>query len=32
MNDIMVNRFHKYQNNYFLDRPNDNELPINFEE
>ena len=32
INDIMVNRFHKYQNNYFLDRPNDNELPINFEE
>lgn len=32
INDIMTNRFHKYQNNYFLDRPNDNEIPEVYEE
>lgn len=32
INDIMTNRFHKYQNNYFLDRPNDNEIVEGYEE
>lgn len=32
INDIMTNRFHKYQNNYFLDRPNDNEIVEGCEE
>lgn len=32
INDIMTNRFHKYQNNYFLDRPNDNETVEVYEE
>ena len=32
INDIMTNRFHKYQNNYFLDRPNDTDIVEGYEE